>query len=137
MAEIQTGYFNFSSGHQGITSSRGFIKGQGKVSISKTNDVNKQLLVILIHSIPPRAYWKFTLKGYSRGSSKQFVKGQCSINLPWQAHSFQYSLDSPRPLFQSYIMGKSFNTVYFPIWKGVHCIRQSIQDHCQPEGVKI
>ncbi|MBW0559603.1 hypothetical protein O181_099318, partial [Austropuccinia psidii MF-1] len=31
MAAISTGYFNFSSGHQG-TSSRGIIKAQGQVS---------------------------------------------------------------------------------------------------------
>ncbi|MBW0547012.1 hypothetical protein O181_086727 [Austropuccinia psidii MF-1] len=29
----------------------------------------------------------------------------------------QYSLDSSRPVFQSYIMGRSFNPVHFPIWK--------------------
>ncbi|MBW0541247.1 hypothetical protein O181_080962, partial [Austropuccinia psidii MF-1] len=48
---------------------------------------------------------------------KPVVKCQCSINPTWQPHSFQYSLDSSRPVFQSYIMGKSFNTVNFPIWQ--------------------
>ncbi|MBW0512276.1 hypothetical protein O181_051991 [Austropuccinia psidii MF-1] len=49
---------------------------------------------------------------------KPVVKCQCSINPTWQPHSFQYSPDSSRPVFQSYIMGKSFNTVHFPIWQG-------------------
>ncbi|MBW0500107.1 hypothetical protein O181_039822 [Austropuccinia psidii MF-1] len=60
----------FYSGHQGSTSCRGFIKAQGPVSISNTNDVIKQSLDIPIHNIPPKKYWKHTLKGYSRGSSK-------------------------------------------------------------------
>ncbi|MBW0541838.1 hypothetical protein O181_081553 [Austropuccinia psidii MF-1] len=51
-------------------SSRGFIKAQGPVSISNTNDIIKQSLAILTNSIPPREYWQNTLKGYSRGSSK-------------------------------------------------------------------
>ncbi|MBW0480188.1 hypothetical protein O181_019903 [Austropuccinia psidii MF-1] len=57
---------------------------------------------------------------------KQVVKCQCSVNPTWQPHSFPYSLDSSIPLFQSYIMGKSFNTVHFPVWRGIHSIRQSI-----------
>ncbi|MBW0505966.1 hypothetical protein O181_045681, partial [Austropuccinia psidii MF-1] len=48
---------------------------------------------------------------------KQVVKCQCSINPAWQPYSFQYILDSSRPVFQSYIMGTSFNTVHFPIWQ--------------------
>ncbi|MBW0579285.1 hypothetical protein O181_119000 [Austropuccinia psidii MF-1] len=32
---------------------------------------------------------------------KEVVKCQCSINPTWQPHSFPYSLDSSRPLFQS------------------------------------
>ncbi|MBW0498942.1 hypothetical protein O181_038657 [Austropuccinia psidii MF-1] len=58
---------------------------------------------------------------------KPVVKCQFSINPTWQPHSFQYSLDSSRPVFQSYIMEKSFNTAHFPIWQGLHSIRQSIQ----------
>ncbi|MBW0465304.1 hypothetical protein O181_005019 [Austropuccinia psidii MF-1] len=58
---------------------------------------------------------------------KPVVKCQCFNNPTWQPNSFQYSLDSSRPVFQSYIMGKSFNTVHFPIWQGIHPIRQSIQ----------
>ncbi|MBW0545895.1 hypothetical protein O181_085610 [Austropuccinia psidii MF-1] len=50
--------FQFSSGHQVITSSRGFINAKGQVSISNTNDAIKKSLVILIHSIPPRKYWQ-------------------------------------------------------------------------------
>ncbi|MBW0542636.1 hypothetical protein O181_082351 [Austropuccinia psidii MF-1] len=67
--------------------------------------------------LPPREYCQFIPKVYSGGSSKQVVNFQCSINPTWQPHSFQYSLASSRPVFQSHIMGKSFNTVHFPIWK--------------------
>ncbi|MBW0591576.1 hypothetical protein O181_131291 [Austropuccinia psidii MF-1] len=56
-------------------SSRGFIKAQGQVSISNTNDAIKKSLVTLIHSIPPREYWQYILKGYSQGSSEQFFQG--------------------------------------------------------------
>ncbi|MBW0535207.1 hypothetical protein O181_074922 [Austropuccinia psidii MF-1] len=80
MAEISNGYFNFFSHHQGITSSRGFIKAQRQVSISNTNDAIKQSLVILIHSIPPR--------DIHEAVPKQFAKGQWSKNTPWQPHSF-------------------------------------------------
>ncbi|MBW0543194.1 hypothetical protein O181_082909 [Austropuccinia psidii MF-1] len=127
MVAISTVYFNFSSGHQG-TSSRGFIKAQGQVSKSQ------------IPMTPSSNQWLFSLTVFlqwNTGSSfsrdiqeavqNDLSRGQCSINPPWQAHPFQYSLHSPRPVFQSYIMGKSFNTVHFPIWKGVHSIRQSIQ----------
>ncbi|MBW0486054.1 hypothetical protein O181_025769 [Austropuccinia psidii MF-1] len=58
MVPISNGYFNISSDHQGITSSRGFINAQEQVSISNTNDTIKQSLVILIQSIPPREYWQ-------------------------------------------------------------------------------
>ncbi|MBW0550229.1 hypothetical protein O181_089944 [Austropuccinia psidii MF-1] len=56
-------------------------------------------MVICTHSIPSREYWQFILKGHARGSLKHFVKGQCSINPPWQPQLFKYSPDSPRPVF--------------------------------------
>ncbi|MBW0507087.1 hypothetical protein O181_046802 [Austropuccinia psidii MF-1] len=71
----------FSSGHQGSMSSRGFIKAQGPVSVSNTNDVIKQSLAILIHSISPREYWQYILKGYSRGSSKTM----CQVSMLHQS----------------------------------------------------
>ncbi|MBW0506804.1 hypothetical protein O181_046519 [Austropuccinia psidii MF-1] len=61
MAEISNGYFNCSTGHQG---------SRAGVIISNTDDAIKQSMVILTHSFPPREYWLFILKGYSRGSSK-------------------------------------------------------------------
>ncbi|MBW0474185.1 hypothetical protein O181_013900, partial [Austropuccinia psidii MF-1] len=79
---------------------------------------------------PSSNQWLFSLTVFLKGNTgcsfsrdiqeavpKQCGKGQCSTNPPWQPHSFQYGLDSSRPVFQSYIMGKSFNTVHFPIWK--------------------
>ncbi|MBW0555754.1 hypothetical protein O181_095469 [Austropuccinia psidii MF-1] len=73
---------SFYSGHQGSTSSRGFIKAQGPVSISNTNDVIKQSLAILIHKIPPREYWQHTLKECSRGSSKT----NCQVSMVHQSY---------------------------------------------------
>ncbi|MBW0538458.1 hypothetical protein O181_078173 [Austropuccinia psidii MF-1] len=72
----------FYSGHQGSTSSGGFVKAQGPVSISNTNDIIKQSLTILIHNKPPREYWQHTLKGYSRGSSKT----SCQVSMLHQSH---------------------------------------------------
>ncbi|MBW0558436.1 hypothetical protein O181_098151 [Austropuccinia psidii MF-1] len=69
------------SGNQGSTSSRGIIKAQGPVSISNTNVVIKQSLAIIIHSIPPREYWRYILKGYSRGSSKT----SCQVSMLHQS----------------------------------------------------
>ncbi|MBW0537233.1 hypothetical protein O181_076948 [Austropuccinia psidii MF-1] len=99
---------------------------------------------------PSSNHWLFSFTVFLQGNSgntfsrdiqeavpKQVVMCQYSINPAWQPHSFQYSLDSSRPVFQSYIMGKSFNAVHFPIWQGIHSIRQSIQTSCQPEGVKL
>ncbi|MBW0591184.1 hypothetical protein O181_130899 [Austropuccinia psidii MF-1] len=101
MAVILTGYFNSSSGHQG-TSSRGFIKAQGQVSKSQ------------IPMTPSSNQWLFSLTVFLQGNSassfsrdiqeavqNNLSRVQCSINPPWQPHSFQYSLDSPRPVFQS------------------------------------
>ncbi|MBW0584309.1 hypothetical protein O181_124024 [Austropuccinia psidii MF-1] len=123
MAEISNGYFNFSTVHQG-TPSRGFIKAQGQVSSSQ------------IPMTPSSNQWLFSLTVFCQGNTgcsfsrdikeavpKQVFKCKCSINPAWQPHSFQYSLDSSRPVFQSYIMGKTFNTVHFPIWQGIHSIR--------------
>ncbi|MBW0554151.1 hypothetical protein O181_093866 [Austropuccinia psidii MF-1] len=67
--------------HQGRMSSRGFIKAQGPVSISNTNVVIMQSSAILIHSIPPREYWRYILKGYSRGSSKT----SCQVSILHQS----------------------------------------------------
>ncbi|MBW0490744.1 hypothetical protein O181_030459 [Austropuccinia psidii MF-1] len=72
----------FYSGHQGIKSSRGFIKAQGPVSITKTNAFIKKSLAILIHSIPPREYWQYILKVYSRGSSKT----SCQVSMLHQSN---------------------------------------------------
>ncbi|MBW0530295.1 hypothetical protein O181_070010 [Austropuccinia psidii MF-1] len=69
MEQLPNGSFNFSSGDQDM-SSRGFIKAQREVSISNTNEAFKQSFVILIHNIPPKEYWQFILKGYSRGCPK-------------------------------------------------------------------
>ncbi|MBW0542192.1 hypothetical protein O181_081907 [Austropuccinia psidii MF-1] len=63
-------------------SSRGFIKAQGLVSISNTNDIIKQSLAILINSLPPREYWRHTLKGYLRGSSKT----SCQVSMLHQSY---------------------------------------------------
>ncbi|MBW0506852.1 hypothetical protein O181_046567 [Austropuccinia psidii MF-1] len=95
-------------------------------------------------------HWLFSFTVFLQGSTgnilsrdiqeavpKPVFKCQCSITPTWKPHSFQYSLDSSRPVFQSYIMVKSFNPVHFPIWKGIHSIRQSIQTSCQPEAVKL
>ncbi|MBW0492322.1 hypothetical protein O181_032037 [Austropuccinia psidii MF-1] len=108
----------FYSGNQGSTSSRGIIKAkkdQCQSQIPMTSSSN---------------HWLFSFTVFLQGNTgnilsrhiqeavtKPVVKCQCSINPTWQPHSFQYSLDSSRPVFQSYIMGKSFNTVHFPIWK--------------------
>ncbi|MBW0559366.1 hypothetical protein O181_099081 [Austropuccinia psidii MF-1] len=60
-----------------------------------------------------------------------------------QPHSFQYSLDSSRPVFQSYIMGKSIKTVHFPSGKVdtssscQYSFKDSIQTICQPEGIPL
>ncbi|MBW0545823.1 hypothetical protein O181_085538 [Austropuccinia psidii MF-1] len=127
MAAISNGYFNFSTGHKG-TPSRGFIKAQGQVSQSQ------------IPMTPSSNQWLFSLAVFLQGNTgcsfsrdiqevvpKSVLKRQCSIYPTWKPHSFQYSIDSPIPVFQSYIMGKSLNTVHFPIWQGIHSIRQSIQ----------
>ncbi|MBW0539989.1 hypothetical protein O181_079704 [Austropuccinia psidii MF-1] len=98
MEPISNGYFNFSSGHQG-TSSRGFINAQIKVSISNTNEAIKKSLVILIHSIPPREYWQFILKGYSRGSSKTIFQVSVLHQSNLATTFIEYSLDSSRPVF--------------------------------------
>ncbi|MBW0513466.1 hypothetical protein O181_053181 [Austropuccinia psidii MF-1] len=107
MAPISNGYFNITSVHQGIRSSRGFIKAQGQVSISNTNDAIKQSLVILIHSIPPREYWQFILKGYSRGSSKTICQGSALHQYTLATRFIQYSMNSSRPVF-SIIHHKDF-----------------------------
>ncbi|MBW0492424.1 hypothetical protein O181_032139 [Austropuccinia psidii MF-1] len=104
MVPISNGFFSFSSGHQG-TSSRGFIKAQKKGEISTTNYLSKKSLVILIHSIPPREYLQFILKGYSRGSSKTIFQGSVLPQSTLEATFIQYSMDSSRTLFQSYTMG--------------------------------
>ncbi|MBW0500404.1 hypothetical protein O181_040119 [Austropuccinia psidii MF-1] len=130
MAPISNGNFTIPSGHQGITSSRGFIKAQGQVSISDTNDAIKQSFTILNHSIPPREYWKFILKGYSRGSSKAICQGSVLHQSTLATKFLQYSLVSSRPVFHS-IQSRfiktciSFNPVHFPIWQGTHFIMQS------------
>ncbi|MBW0524271.1 hypothetical protein O181_063986 [Austropuccinia psidii MF-1] len=105
-------------------SSRGFIKAQGQVSISNTNDAIKQSLVILIHIIHPREYWKYILKGYSRGSSKTIYQVSVLHQSTLATRFIQYSLASSRPVFHSYTMGISFNPVHFSIWKGIHFIKQ-------------
>ncbi|MBW0592637.1 hypothetical protein O181_132352, partial [Austropuccinia psidii MF-1] len=77
-----------------------------------------------------RIHWLFSFTVFLQGNTgnilsrdiqeavpKPAFKCQCSINPTWQPHSFQYSLDSSRPVFESYIMGKSFNTVHCPIWQ--------------------
>ncbi|MBW0473030.1 hypothetical protein O181_012745 [Austropuccinia psidii MF-1] len=79
---------------------------------------------------PSSNQWLFSLTVFLQGNTgcsfsrdiqeavpKQVVKCQFSINPTWKPNSFQYSLDSSTPVFQSYIMGKSFNTVHFPIWQ--------------------
>ncbi|MBW0539024.1 hypothetical protein O181_078739 [Austropuccinia psidii MF-1] len=127
MAAISNGYFNFSTGHHG-TPSRGFIKAQGKVSKS-------QIPMTLSSN-----QWLFSLAVFLQGNTgcsfsrdiqekvpKQCVKGQCSTNPPWQPNSFSTVLINQDLYFQSYIMGKSFNTVHLPIRKGINSIRQSIQ----------
>ncbi|MBW0470984.1 hypothetical protein O181_010699 [Austropuccinia psidii MF-1] len=63
-------------------SSIGFINAQGPVSISNTNDVIKQSLAILIHSIPTREYCQHTLNRYSRGSSKT----SCQVSMLHQSY---------------------------------------------------
>ncbi|MBW0541071.1 hypothetical protein O181_080786 [Austropuccinia psidii MF-1] len=47
--------------HQGLRAS---------VIILKTNEAINKSIAILTHSIPPREYWIYILKGYSRDSSK-------------------------------------------------------------------
>ncbi|MBW0508246.1 hypothetical protein O181_047961 [Austropuccinia psidii MF-1] len=81
METISKGYFNIPKIQQGITSSRGFIKDQGQVSLSNINDPIKKSLHILINSIPPSKYWKLILKGYSRGSSKPI----CQVSILHQS----------------------------------------------------
>ncbi|MBW0481556.1 hypothetical protein O181_021271 [Austropuccinia psidii MF-1] len=80
-------------------SSIGFIKAQGKVSISNTNDATKKSLVILTHPIPTREYWKFILKGYSRGSSKTIFQGSMLHQYTLLTTFIQYNLDSSGPVF--------------------------------------
>ncbi|MBW0559317.1 hypothetical protein O181_099032 [Austropuccinia psidii MF-1] len=85
-----------------------------KVSVSNTNDAIKQSLVILTHKIPPREYWQFFLKGYSRSSYKRI----CQVSVLHQstlATTFiQYSLDSSRPVFPFIHHGKSIQPSSFP-----------------------
>ncbi|MBW0559682.1 hypothetical protein O181_099397 [Austropuccinia psidii MF-1] len=106
-------------------SSRGLIKAQGKVSLSKINDAIKQSLHILINSIPPRQYWKFILKGYSRGSSNKVCQLSMLHKSTLATTFIQYMLDSSRPTFQSYTMGRLSNPVQFPIWKGFQTTSQA------------
>ncbi|MBW0461691.1 hypothetical protein O181_001406 [Austropuccinia psidii MF-1] len=106
-------------------SSRGFINAQGQMSISNTNHAIKQSLVILIHSIPPREYWQYILKGYSRGSSKTICQGSVLHQSTLATTSIQYSLDSSGPVSHSYNIRSSFNPVHFSIWKGIHFIKKS------------
>ncbi|MBW0515412.1 hypothetical protein O181_055127, partial [Austropuccinia psidii MF-1] len=79
---------------------------------------------------PSSKQWLFSLTVFLQGNTggsfsrdikeevpKQCVKGQCSTNPPWQPNSFSTVLIPQDLYFESYIMGKSFNTVNFPIWQ--------------------
>ncbi|MBW0473078.1 hypothetical protein O181_012793 [Austropuccinia psidii MF-1] len=143
MAEISAGYFNFSSGHQG-TSSRGFIKAQGKVPKSQ------------IPMMPSGNQWLFSLtvflqgntgSSFSRDIQEAFQNNLSRVNAPsihlgnhinfntvwihqdlyfdhtsWENHSTQFISQS----------GK----VYTPL-DNHYTFQYSIQDRCQPEGVKL
>ncbi|MBW0517226.1 hypothetical protein O181_056941 [Austropuccinia psidii MF-1] len=64
---------------------------------------------------PSEIHWIFSLQVFPPREYHQFIpKFQFSINPAWQSHSFQYSLDSSRRVFQSYIMGKIIQCTSFP-----------------------
>ncbi|MBW0555126.1 hypothetical protein O181_094841 [Austropuccinia psidii MF-1] len=83
--------------------------------------------LFLTQSIPPREYWNFTSRDIQEEFPRQFVKCQCSINPPWQQSSFNTVWIHQYLYCNSYIMGSSLNPVHFPIWKGIHFIKQSIE----------
>ncbi|MBW0493077.1 hypothetical protein O181_032792 [Austropuccinia psidii MF-1] len=114
MAPTSNGYFNIPQGHQGITSSRVFIKAKGQVSIPNTNESIKQSLVILMHIIPPREYWQFILKGDSRGSSKTIFQVSVLHQSTLATTFIQYSLDASRPVFSFIHHGKFIQPSSFP-----------------------
>ncbi|MBW0490761.1 hypothetical protein O181_030476 [Austropuccinia psidii MF-1] len=103
-----------------------------------------------IPMMPSSNHWSFSFKvflqrntcsSFSRdiqeAVTKQFAKGQCSINPPWQPHSFNTVWIHQYLYFQPYTMGISFNPVNFPTWQGTPFIKQSIQTSCQPERLKL
>ncbi|MBW0570883.1 hypothetical protein O181_110598 [Austropuccinia psidii MF-1] len=61
---------------------------KGKCQNSNTNDAITQSLVILIQNIPQGNTGSSFSRDIQEAVQKQPVKGQCSINPPWQLHSF-------------------------------------------------
>ncbi|MBW0487018.1 hypothetical protein O181_026733 [Austropuccinia psidii MF-1] len=86
MEPISNAYFNFSSGHQAM-SSKGFIKTQRKVSISNTNEAIKKSLVILMHNISPShqgiiGYSSSQYSSKAGGSFSKDIQEEVPKNLP-------------------------------------------------------
>ncbi|MBW0551765.1 hypothetical protein O181_091480 [Austropuccinia psidii MF-1] len=71
-------------------------------------------MVILTHSIPPREYWLFILKDIKEAVPKEFVKGQCSTNPPWQPNSFSTVLIHQDLYFSIIHHGKIIQPGSFP-----------------------
>ncbi|MBW0586442.1 hypothetical protein O181_126157 [Austropuccinia psidii MF-1] len=143
MAAISTGFFNFSSGHQDM-SSRGFIKAQGQVLESK------------IPMMPSSNQWLFsstvllqrnTGSTFSRDIQEAVKNKLSSDNAPsiqtgnhihcntvcihqdlnfnhtsWENHSIQ--------------LISQYGKVYTPL-ENQYTFQSSIQDYCQPERVKL
>ncbi|MBW0477380.1 hypothetical protein O181_017095 [Austropuccinia psidii MF-1] len=67
---------------------------------------------------------------------KPFAKGQCSINPPWQLHSFN-TVWIHEDLY--FIQPSSFpDLARYTLHQAVeYSIKNSIQTGCQPEGVKL
>ncbi|MBW0521496.1 hypothetical protein O181_061211 [Austropuccinia psidii MF-1] len=98
--------FQHSISHQGIMSSRGFIKAQGQFLLPNTNDATKKPLGILIQSIPPREYWQFVLKVFPGGTSKTIFQVLILHHSTLTTTFIKYILYSSRPVFSIINHGK-------------------------------
>ncbi|MBW0565889.1 hypothetical protein O181_105604 [Austropuccinia psidii MF-1] len=103
--------FNRSSRH---TFRRIHQGSRARVIISNTNDAIKQSMVILTHSIPPREYCLFILKGDSKGSSKTMCQGSMLHQSTLATQFIQYSLNSSRTVFSIHTSWEIIQQSSFP-----------------------
>ncbi|MBW0466270.1 hypothetical protein O181_005985 [Austropuccinia psidii MF-1] len=113
MEPTSNGYFNF---HQFIKAHHpedsSSLKKKCQSPIPMTPSSHHWLL--LTHSIPPREYWKITLKGYSRGSSKTIFRVSVLHQSTLATRLIQYSLHSSRPVLSFIHHGKFIQPSLFP-----------------------